>query len=104
MLIHDKIKGDKAKRKEKKRKAYETRYTELEQEHKTYQADYLQRKVTSESGTLDSGKDASSPTSNAPRRKSSQDSLGSQRDGSSSQDGPARWVEEATKNARPTGP
>lgn len=100
LLIHDKIKSDKAKRKEKKRKGYEARYNELENEHKTNEAAYLQRKATGDSVMLDSAKESLSVTSNEPRRKSSQDSLGSQRN-DSNQDGPARWVEEATKDRHP---
>ncbi|ETN46939.1 uncharacterized protein HMPREF1541_01128 [Cyphellophora europaea CBS 101466] len=87
LLIHDKIKGDRAKRREKKRKGYEVRYSELEKEHKSHEADVLHRKST---GGSMGNQDTSAPGP-APRSRNSQDSL------RSNQDGPARWVEEALK-------
>lgn len=100
LLIHGKIKGDKAKRKEKKRKQYEDRYNELEREHNSHEAEYLQRKATGDSEAISAHKDEQSPPSNQPRRRPSQDSLGSQR-GADDQDGPAKWVEEAMTGRQP---
>ena len=94
LLIHGKIKGGIDKRKEKKRKAYEDRYHELEKEHQSHEVDYLQRKATGDSESPSASKEAHSPPSSSPRRRYSQDSIGSQR-GVDDQDGPAKWVEEA---------
>ena len=94
ILLHDKIKHDKAKRKEKKRKSYEERYNELEKEHKSGEAKYLERKQTGESAVVTDNTGTSEKQS-APRRSSSasQRSLHSINE----HDSPARWVEEAQK-------
>lgn len=100
LLIHDKIKSDKAKRKEKKRKGYEVRYDELEKEHQMNQNTYLQRKATGDRPVVNDPKVSQWPDSDLPRRSASQDSLGSQRR-LSDQDGPAKWVEEAMVDHKP---
>lgn len=94
LLIHGKIKDDRNKRKEKKRKRYEDRYNELEKEHKSHEAQYLQRKATGESELVGAPAAGHSPPEDSLRRRSSQESLGSQR-GVDDQDGPAKWVERA---------
>lgn len=100
LLIHDKIKSDKAKRREKKRKAYEARYNELEREHTTHEAAYLQRKATGDISVLSNSNDSQVSTGIPPRRMSSRDSMGSQ--GSpTDHDGPAKRVEDAMKRREP---
>jgi hypothetical protein len=96
LLIHDKIKSDKAKRRDKKRKAYEARYTELEKEH----AAYIERRATGDGAVLDGSRDTQSPTSDVTQRRSSHDSSRDHEITTDEQDGPAKWVEEAMTEKR----
>ena len=66
----------------------------LEKEHKSHEAQYLQRKATGESELVGAPAAGHSPPEDSLRRRSSQESLGSQR-GVDDQDGPAKWVERA---------
>lgn len=88
MLAHGKIKDRKEAKKEKKRKAYETRYNELEAEQKTHQEQSLSRQKTQENNELEKNSDG------AVRRNSSESHRSQRRD---SEDGPGRWVEAALK-------
>jgi hypothetical protein len=94
ILVHDKIKSSKAKKQEKKRKAYEARYNELEQEHKTQEATFLERKMTGDSNSR--AKDAATAEKQPELKRHSSDSqrsIHSHHD----EDSPARWVEEAQR-------
>jgi hypothetical protein len=88
LYTHGKIRDKKEAKKEKKRKAYEARYNELEAEHKVEEEKHLQRR-----NTVDS-KDPE-PVSDQKARRSSSDS---QRDRhSDDEDGPGQWVEAALR-------
>ena len=91
LYTHGKIKEKKDLKKEKKRKAYEARFAELEAEHKSHEGKSLERRKTGESSQAESG------NNETPRRSSldSQRSHRSQR--SETDDGPGQWVEKALK-------
>ena len=91
IFAHTKIKNKKVAKKEKKRKQYQDRYDELEQEHKQKEENSLQRRQTQSSigdGAL------SSPTI-AQRRDSSESQRGEKTD---LDDNPTKWVEEALRD------
>lgn len=102
LFIHGKIKDDRNKRKEKKRKRYEDRYNELEKEHESHEAQYLQRKATGESEVVGTPGEGHSPLEDPLKRRSSLESLGSQ-PGVDDQDGPAKWVEQAMSERKQPG-
>jgi hypothetical protein len=94
ILVHDKIKSSKAKKQEKKRKAYEARYNELEQEHKSQEATFLERKTTGDSSLKASDTATAEKQPGLKRHSSdSQRSIQNEHD----EDSPARWVEEAQR-------
>lgn len=100
VLMHDRIQAAKAKKKEKKRKAYEDRYNELEKEHKSHTEQYLGRQETGDSSTSPSI--AQTTNLNTQPRPSSSDSQRSISGGETADD-PARWVADAMKERQRTG-
>ena len=88
LYTHGKIRDKKEAKKDKKRKAYEARYAELEAEHKAQEAKSIQRRQTT------GGIQAESTGEQAARRSSS-DSQRSHR--SDTEDGPGQWVEAALR-------
>lgn len=93
-LVHGKIQQSKNKKKEKKRKSYEARYSELEKEHKLQGSTYVERKDTG--GSSAAGDTARSVEGeSAPRRPSTESQRSKRSDREPDDDNPARWVEEA---------
>ena len=114
LYTHGKIRDKKEAKKEKKRKAYEDRYAELEAEHKENETKQLQRRQTGESMNSNNpfnelaadestqlpkrqtgqSNDAE-PTSELAATRSSSDSRRSHPD--DTEDGPGQWVASALK-------
>lgn len=93
LLVTDKIQASKAKKKEKKQKAYENRYNDLQKEQKDYEEKVaLERKTTGDSSS------ANVESSQQQARRNSSDSQ------KSLDDNPARWVSEAMTARRSTDP
>jgi len=94
-LTINKIKTKRAEKKETKRKAYETRYNELEREHTHGQEKQIQAQQTGESRTVDSQTptasdfQADNSPSDAVRRTSSDE----RRASIDSRDDPSAWVD-----------
>jgi hypothetical protein len=94
-LTYNKIKTKREEKKEKKRKAYADRYSELEREHTRDAEKHVQKQRTG-----DSNKQAelpSSPIQSAEahdRRRSSSESLRSEEE---KRDGPSAWVDEVLR-------
>ena len=88
-MTYSKVKDKREAKKEKKRKAYETRYEELQKEHSHHQEKHIQTQQTGDrhnQAELDPFADVASKG-----RRSSTDSQRSQR---SDRDDPTRWVNE----------
>jgi hypothetical protein len=106
ILIHDGIKKTKQKRRDKKLKAYEVRYGELEREHKAWEGKRRNTTATNASDEATSPKSLN-PFENAEveRRRSSGslgDGNGNERRFSEGEgeDGPARRVSEAVGRSK----
>lgn len=100
ILVHDKIKSSKAKKQEKKRKSYEARYNELAQEHKSHEANFLERKKTGDSSTITTNTTVAEKQLD--RGRGSSDSRRSSHN-AVDEDNPTRWVEEAQRERQRTG-
>jgi protein subunit release factor B len=90
LYTHGKIKDKREAKKEKKRKAYEARYNELEAEHKANEEKQLKRTSTLESKETD-------PVSGEKQSRNSSESQRSHRSLDGNTDGPEQWVEAALK-------
>ena len=90
-LTYNKVKDKREAKKEKKRKGYEERYTELEREHTQDQEKFITKQKT---GDKPSGNPFEDNVAVPKERRTSTDSQGSRH----SNDGdPSQWVEEVVR-------